>query len=497
MEDVMDGCPPGRIPDLGFAANVVCRRWPAIAVAAVLLATVLVFADGSIGHANGNGIPAGRGAAAAPTPGHEVRQAPAGLGPVRAIAAGNSHSLALRTDGTVYAWGFNEMGQLGNGESGTHTPTPMLVCAVGETAPCTRFLTGVIAVAAGYYHSLAVLSDRTVVAWGFNFHGQLGDGTTTNRLTPVRVCAVGQVAPCSRFLRGVRSIATHFNHNVAQLADTTAVTWGLNSGALGDGTTVDRSVPVRVCAVGQVAPCTRLLTGVRSVSAGLSHSLAVVDKARLVAWGANHSGQLGDGTTTNRLTPVRVCAVGQVAPCDRPLPGVRAVSGGSSHTLAVLGDGSVGAWGSNISGPLGIGTFGGYRSTPVRVCAVGEAAPCARFLTGVRSISGGSSHSLAQLRDGGVLAWGYGRSGDLGGGILENRATPGRVCAVGQSYPCTAYLSRIRAVEAGAHFNLALQPDYTVIAWGYNGDGQLGTGPDGYHQSTPVLVIAPRSAVRS
>lgn len=454
---------------------------------AAVLIVVLVFGVASVGHANA--VSAERATDPATAVEAQVRQVPAGLGRVTAIAAGWVHNLALRSDGTVVAWGWNAAGQLGDGTT-IDRRTPVRVCAAGESAPCTRFLTGVIAVAAGEKHSLALLRDRTVVAWGYNGEGQLGDGTNVDRRTPVRVCAVGQVAPCGQFLGGVRALSSGIHHTLAQLTNGTAVSWGWNFyNSLGDGTTVDRRIPVRVCAVGQVAPCQQFLTGIRSLAAGVDHSLALVDNAQAVAWGWNVSGQLGDGTVQNRATPVRVCAVGQVAPCDRFLYGVRAVVGGDIHSMALLGDGSVLSWGDNDEGQLGDGTTVDRR-TPVRVCAVGQVAPCAQFLYGIRHIEAGGYHSLAQLSSGGVLTWGNNGQGQLGDGTTVDRSIPVRVCAVGQVAPCTRYLFQIRAVSAGGYHSLALQPDYTVVAWGFNGLGQIGDGTT-VDRPVPVQVLAP------
>ncbi|MFY1695294.1 RCC1 domain-containing protein [Solwaraspora sp. WMMA2101] len=158
------------------------RRW---AISATL---VMVLVSGQPAAAGTTG-----GAAAGARPLTDV------IGPVTAVAAGWGHNLGLRPDGTVIAWGWNDAGQLGNGDCGWYqSETPVPVCAVGQTAPCTRFLTGVIAIVAGEYHSLALLRDRTVVAWGYNIAGQLGDGSTVDRLTPVRVSRSTRPPPATR-----------------------------------------------------------------------------------------------------------------------------------------------------------------------------------------------------------------------------------------------------------------------------------------------------------
>ncbi|MGW7002585.1 RCC1 domain-containing protein, partial [Streptomyces sp. NPDC054933] len=357
--------------------------------------------------------------------------------------------------GTALAWGANAFGQLGDGTTMSRT-TPVRVCRPGQTPPCTPPLQHVRAMAGGGRHSLALLPNGTVLAWGNNTFGQLGDGTTMSRTTPVRVCAVGQTAPCTRFLTGVRAISAQSEgvFSMALRLSGTVLSWGDNgSGQLGDGTTMSRTTPVRVCAPGQTAPCTRFLRHVRAISAGSFLSLALRPNGTVLSWGANSFGELGDGTTINRLTPVRVCAVGQTAPCTRFLTGVRAVFGGGLWSIALRWRGAVLSWGLNTVGELGDGTTTS-RTTPVRVCAPGQTAPCTRFLIGVRAIAAGGDTTLA-LRGrwpgrpvwrprGAVLAWGLNTSGQVGDGTTINRLTPVRVCAVGQTAPCTRFLTGVR-----------------------------------------------------
>ncbi|MEU7982831.1 cell wall anchor protein [Micromonospora sp. NPDC049081] len=479
------------LPEDMSAVMIGGARRAAVTSVLVVLTLVAVVGDASVSGANGK--PAGLTAASAVAQRLVARQAPAELGAVTAIAAGYGHSLALRSDGTVLAWGRNSEGQLGDG---TVDPslTPVRVCAVGQVAPCTRFLTGVIAIAAGFVHSVALLRDRTLVAWGQNVTGQLGDGTFTDRSVPVRVCAVGEVAPCSQFLSGVRAIASgDSDHNLALLVDGAVVAWGFNAfGQLGDGGYAGSPVPVRVCAVGESAPCGRFLSGARSIAVGEGHSLAVVGTGYAVAWGFNGAGEVGDGTSDNfRPIPVRVCAVGETAPCDRFLNGVSALAAGAFHSMALLGSGSVVSWGYNVEGQIGDGTRDNHR-----VCAEGQVAPCDRFLYGVRHIAANGFHSLAQLSSGGVLAWGYNGYGQLGDGTRVNRLTPVRVCAVGEVAPCGRFLYLIRAIAAGIDHNLALQPNYTVVAWGLNNHGQLGDGTTS-DRSVPVQVLAPQGPAKS
>ena len=294
-----------------------------------------------------------------------------------AVAAGKYHRLALKSDGTVWAWGDNEYGQLGDGTSGEFAGkyTPVQVIS----------LSGVIAVAAGWYHSLAVKSDGTVWAWGYNRYGRLGDGSTTQRDTPVQVSG----------LSGVIAVAGGWAHSLALKSDGTVWAWGFNEyGQLGDGTSGEfegKSTPVQVIG----------LSGVIAIAGGEEHSLALKSDGTVWAWGSNGDNQLGDGThgeLESKSTPVQVIS----------LSGVIAIAGGEDHSLALKSDGTVWAWGYNGSGRLGDGTTDA-RLTPVQVSG----------LSGVIAVGAGNKHSLAVKSDGTVWAWGYNGSGQLGDGTTS------------------------------------------------------------------------------
>ncbi|MEV4558148.1 hypothetical protein AB0K51_14310 [Kitasatospora sp. NPDC049285] len=245
------------------------------------------------------------------------------------VAAGGAHSLALLYDQTVVAWGRNNYGQLGNGTN-SDSSTPVRVEGLNK----------VVAIAAGRDHSLALREDGTVWAWGYNINGQLGDGTSASRNVPSQVVN----------LIGVSRIAAGCNHNLALVGPPSGAAkptsgnavkaWGYNAtGQLGDGSTINRYTPVDTQGI--------WLGGVSQIAAGCNHSLAVTDSDnRLKAWGQNTSGQIGDGTTDYRIAPVPVWGV----------KGVQAVAGGREHTFALLGDNTVRSWGANASGQLGNGT---------------------------------------------------------------------------------------------------------------------------------------------
>jgi alpha-tubulin suppressor-like RCC1 family protein len=360
--------------------------------------------------------------------------------PAATFAAGSA-------SGPVLAWGDDHNGQLGDGAT-TSSDTPV---AVRLTAGTT-----VASVRAGGKYSLALTSAGQVLAWGGNFSGQLGDGTTTDRHAPVRV----------KVPQGTRVIAVSAGgaHSLAVTAAGAVLAWGDNEyGQLGDGTTKDRRLPVRV----------KLPAGTRVVAVGASYnySLALTAAGRVWAWGHNGSGQLGDGTRTDSHVPIRVKLPGQAR--------VTAIAAGGFDGLALTAAGHVLAWGDNGFGQLGNGTRRSS-SIPVRV----------RFPAGtqVTAVGVGSLHNLALTSAGQVLAWGYNAFGQLGNGSTTGSDTPVRV-----KLPPRA---NVVAVSAGGGFSLALTRAGHILAWGHNQFGQLGDGTM-VSSDTPVRVAIPAGLVAS
>jgi alpha-tubulin suppressor-like RCC1 family protein len=297
------------------------------------------------------------------------------------VAAGGDHTLAVRSSGVVMAWGANEQGQLGDGTRDLR--------AVPIQVPG---LTGVTQVAAGDAHSLALRSDGTVMAWGDNSRGQLGDGSLTDRLAPVRVAG----------LTGVVQIAAGGTFSLARRSDGSVRAWGSNdAGQLGDGTLVDRPRPVAVLGLPEVV----------QVAAGSRHSLALRFDGLAFAWGDNSGAALGDGTSVNRSVPVPVSV----------LRAVTHVAAGAGFTVAVSG-GQPFWWGVDCHevGP-DIAVCGSSSTPEVR----------AVNLTGITRVAAGESHRLAVGADGSVWSWGSNFFGQLGDGTTTFRPDPVRVLAVG------------------------------------------------------------------
>ena len=297
----------------------------------------------------------------------------AGTVSVNPSARWSSHTLALRADGVVWAWGSNGYGQLGQGTIGygLSSSTPLQV----------QNLTSATAVAGGADHSLALRQDGTVWAWGRNDYGELGNASSISSGAPLQVVALDSVS----------AIAAGYAHSLALKKDGTVWAWGYNdSGQLGDGSTTDRTTPIQVLG----------LTTVIAIATGSNHSLALKQDGTVWAWGTNYLGHLGDGSVTQRNAPVQVAN----------LQNVRSIAAGGSHTMAVQQDGTVWTWGWNSSGELGDGTLN-TRYTPVKVTN----------LTNVNGIAAGNVHSLALTPQGAVWSWGSNLYGQLGDATLAGR----------------------------------------------------------------------------
>ncbi len=318
------------------------------------------------------------------------------------LAGGNNHSMTIK-EGTVWTWGYNNYGQLGDGTTTNRT-----------TAVQVPGLSGFKAVAGGAIHSLALKDDGTIWAWGYGGHGQLGDGTWNTYYAPVQVPE----------LTSVSAIAAGDYHSVA-LSDGRVWTWGANwNGQLGDGTYDYRTTPVQVPG----------LTGVAAIAAGANYTLALKNDGTVWAWG------YGNGWN-NYVTPYQVQGLdGITAISSRGnynvalkndgtawtwetwnqsavqvdgLSQITAVAAGNSHTMVLKNDGTVWTWGNNTYGQLGDGTISNS-STPAQVAV----------LTDVIAIASGAYHSLAKQSDGTIWAWGYNTEGEIGDGSTNNRTAP-------------------------------------------------------------------------
>jgi alpha-tubulin suppressor-like RCC1 family protein len=298
----------------------------------------------------------------------EAQQVPLS-GPVLDFSSGDAHCLAVTADGSVWSWGWNSAGQLGIGTTGDRrSPTAV------KSADGTGQLTGVVAVAAASRHSAALKADGTVWAWGWNSDGELGN-THVGPQSSLPVQVEG--------LTDVTAISLGFTHGLALKRDGTVWAWGRNfAGQLGDGTTTNRFNAVKV----------NDLSNIKAIAAGTEFSLALREDGTVYSWGFNGHGQLGIGPGPNRLLAGPVNGVGNRGILDN----VIAISAGDllstgAHSLALLNDGTVASWGSNVFGQAGDGTDGNDRAYPVLAQLPNGQGP----LTRVVAIGAGGIASLA------------------------------------------------------------------------------------------------------
>jgi alpha-tubulin suppressor-like RCC1 family protein len=314
------------------------------------------------------------------------------------IGTGRSHTCVTRADGSVWCWGLNAHGQLGNGDQ-TDQSAP--VRAIGMPA--------IAAPSPGGFHTCGLEASGTLVCLGANYSAQLGDGTigpplrtaTVARAPAASLLSAGDEHTCAvptpvQGLPIVLEVRGGTRHTCAH-DETRTWCWGDNSaGAIGDGTRTGRPTPV---ALGSVPPIMQL-------ALGNGHSCALVaSDGSVLCWGSNGGGQLGDGTTIDRLTPVPVSG----------LSGAVQLSAGIHHTCALTAQGALYCWGYNANGQVGDGTI------------VSRSAPVQIFASGVLAVAAGWKHTCARMVGGTIQCWGDNASGELGDGTFTSRLTPGPV----------------------------------------------------------------------
>ncbi|MBY6242725.1 Ig-like domain repeat protein [Methylosinus sp. Sm6] len=357
------------------------------------------------------------------------------------LATGFYHSCATTSGGGVKCWGKNNNGQLGDGT----TTTRLVPVAVSGLA------SGAVAVAAGHDHSCALTSAGAVKCWGWNARGQLGDGTTVTRLTPVAVSGLAS---------GVVAIAVGSLHSCALTSAGAVKCWGDNDfGALGDGTQTRRPAPVAVSG---------LASDVVAITAGGLHSCALTGAGAVKCWGNNFEGQLGDGTDADSLTPVAVSGLSS---------GVVAIAAGDGHTCALTSAGAVKCWGGNNAGQIGDGTTTA-RSAPVGVSGLSS---------NVVAIAVGDFHSCALTIASSAKCWGLNLFGQLGVGTTTNRSVPVSVSGLA---------SGVAAIAAGGDHTCATTSAGVAKCWGWNSSGQLGDGTNASRR-TPTLIPGFTTLVRA
>jgi gliding motility-associated-like protein len=333
---------------------------------------------------------------------------------------------AISSAQTLWAWGQNIGGQLGDGTT-IDKYTPLQIDKATDWAK----------ISAGGMHTVAIKKDGTLWAWGYNISGELGDGTTTSQTIPVQI---GASADWYQVFAGVF-------HTMAIKKDGTLWAWGNNaSGQLGDGTTESKMTPVQIGIASDWA----------QVSVGQRHTLALKKDGTLWGWGYNRTGQLGDGSMINQLSPIKIGIASDWAK----------ISAGEDYSMAIKSDGTLWTWGASGRGELGDETVS-FRTTPSQI----------GLATNWTEISAGESHSVALKKDGTLWAWGYNFAGQLGDGTKIDKTTP---IQIGSD---TDWIK----ISVGFYYTVGLKKNGTLWAWGRNGWGALGDGTIS-DRSMPVQV---------
>ena len=388
-----------------------------------------------------------------------------------AISANAAMHFALKRDGTVWGWGLNRNGVMGSGDF-----TRVLFDAPSKVVG----LANIIAIEAGDHSAYALAADGSVYAWGGNDVGQLGDNTITDRAAPVRMVGPGGVGtlnflaaqaatnklPSARLAlsakAGAAPLTVTANASASNDADgtITGYEWYVSDGRTATGSSaqfafgqpgtyrIDLLVRDNSGATAQALDFVTVTSAAGPVQAkamvagNWATFAALRSDGKAFSWGFSST----TGRQSSRWQEAIPGAIENIA-------GVTSIAMGGSLGLAVLSDGSVAGWGRNASGEVGDGTTV-PRQSPVTV----------QGITNVVAVAAGDSHALALKADGTVWSWGTNRHGELGNGTLSDRKVPGQVIG----------LSGIKAIAAGAFFSVALKSDDTVWAWGSNEFSQLG-----------------------
>ena len=350
------------------------------------------------------------------------------------VWGGARHCLAHRSDGSVWGWGFNWFGNLGDGSiTDQHAPVEML-------GPGGYGHVSAPAIMGGESHNFVLLDDGHVWSLGWDVFGQLGDGTNNTSTVLVETSGVS----------GITSLGGRGYHSLAIAAGGAVWAWGDGrDGQLGNGTNPvsGSNVPVQVTG----------LSSVLAVTGGGFHSVALMPDHSLQAWGRGGQGELGHGDFNNQNVPVAVTGISNVTQ----------VSAGWEHTVALTSDGTVWTWGGNSSGELGDGTTTDS-DVPHHVAA----------LTNIVYVSAGDCHTAALAANGTVWAWGCNGMGELGNGSNLDSSIPTMVIG----------LTDVIAIAARDYHNVAIRADDTLWTWGFNADGQLGDGTT-TDRNVPVQVL--------
>ena len=362
-----------------------------------------------------------------------------------AFANFGNHTPFLKSDGTVWATGHNANGELGDGTTGTDRLYPVQV-----TDSTTNPITNISSISSGAAQTIFLKSDGTVWATGNNSDGELGIGNTTQQNRAIQVTDY-----TTNPITNISAISSGLNHTVFLKNDGTVWATGDNSsGQLGDGSTTDKLRAENV-----TDSSGNFITNVSAIAAGYNHTVMLKSDGTVWATGDNSSGQLGDGTTTNKSRAVQVSDS-----TTNPITNVSAIAAGANHTVFLKNDGTVWATGHNGNGELGIG------NTTQQNRAV-QVTDNTGYISSVAAIAAGTNHTLFLKSDGTVWATGDNGSGELGDGSTTYNPRAEQV-----TDDSTNAITNISAISTGYNHSVFLKNDGTVWATGQNNNGELGDG---------------------
>jgi uncharacterized repeat protein (TIGR01451 family) len=344
------------------------------------------------------------------------------------LAVGEGHGCAIAPLGTVECWGYNIHGEVGDGTTNNQA-VPVAVPGV----------TGATAIAVGYYHTCAIVAGGVVQCWGFNSNGQLGNNSVTESHVPVTVTGLNNAV----------AIGAGQAHTCAVISGGTVQCWGANgNGQLGNNSISDSHVPVAVSGI----------TTATAFDGGQGHSCALLAGGTLNCWGYNGDGELGINSTADSHVPVMVSGISTAV----------GITTGDAHSCAVLADGTAQCWGNNGNGRLG-NPVSGNSLVPVGVIGVSHAV----------SIAGGNLFTCALNEDGSEECWGDNNIGELGNGTFSSSSMPTAVVG----------LSDANELAAG-DYSCAKRSDGGIRCWGLDIHNQLGdNNPAPVYSPVPVAVV--------
>ncbi len=353
------------------------------------------------------------------------------------IAAGDSHTIAIKTDGSFWSWGYNGVGELGDGTNTNRISPTNIACPFGTILPVQGCWKLIAKGASG--HTVGIALDGSLWAWGSDDFGQIGNGTITRSITtPVKIGTA----------TNWKTVVAGGNFTIATKTDSTMWSWGYNyNGQLGDSSRVNKVIPVLASKA----------TSWQTISAGGNHTIAIKTDGTLWGWGFNQSGALGDGTTTLKISPV------QIGTGTNWLK----IATGGQISIAIKTDSTLWAWGDNVSGQFGDGTIGTNSTVPIQIGTDRN----------WKTISLGSDHTIATKTDGTLWGWGIGNYGQIGDGQSWHNYSPVQIGIA------TNWLS----VGASTYYTIATKTDGTLWGWGNNDVGQLGDGTT-YSKNIPIQI---------